>query len=156
MFQSNDRPTHRLSRSDEDNPLSSFSAHSIELDEDQWPSVEHYYQGMKFENADIRESIRSASDPRTAQKTAKQHKRAIRQDWPKIRTIIMTRGMYIKCRTHPNIAKALLKTGRDHIIETSQYDYFWGCGRDGLGDNEFGKLLMGIREKLQEERNQQS
>ena len=38
--------------------------------------------------------------------------------------------------------------------ELSGYDYFWGSGRDMRGKNNFGKVLMGVRDKLRSEREQ--
>ena len=63
----------------------------------------------------------------------------------------MTRGFYIKCRTHPEVAKALLATDTRKIVESSMYDYYWGCGRDGRGHNTYGKVLMAVRDKLKTE-----
>jgi ribA/ribD-fused uncharacterized protein len=56
----------------------------------------------------------------------------------------------MKCRSHAEVASALLKTGDKTIVENSQYDYYWGCGRDGRGENRYGKILMDIRTKLSE------
>ena len=64
---------------------------------------------------------------------------------------MMTRAVYIKCRTHEEVAAALLATGDQQIVESSQYDYYWGCGRDGRGHNAFGKVLMAVRDKLKQE-----
>jgi len=116
-----------------------------------WPTVEHYYQGMKFENPDQREAIRNTPSPAEAKKIAENHVKAVRKDWKKIRETVMTRGVYIKCRTHPVAAKALLMTGDQKIVETSQFDYYWGCGRDGRGHNTYGKVLMAVRQKLKSE-----
>ena len=63
----------------------------------------------------------------------------------------MTRAVYIKCRTHSEVSQALLATGKETLVESSQYDYFWGCGRDGRGNNAFGKVLMAVRDKLTQE-----
>jgi predicted NAD-dependent protein-ADP-ribosyltransferase YbiA (DUF1768 family) len=63
----------------------------------------------------------------------------------------MTRGTYIKCRTHPEVTQVLLDSGDIEIKEVSQYDYFWGSGRDLRGKNSYGKMLMGVRDKLREE-----
>jgi hypothetical protein len=63
----------------------------------------------------------------------------------------MTRAFYLKCRTHPEAAEALLATGERPILETSQYDYFWGCGRDLRGENAYGQVLMAVRQRLREE-----
>jgi ribA/ribD-fused uncharacterized protein len=141
-----------LSRSDEGNPLSSFSSHGFFLDDADWPTVEHYYHGMKFIDPDQRAAIRDAPTPAEAKRLAGQHARAVRKDWKKIRQTVMTRGFYIKCQAHADVAKALLDTGDIKIVENGMYDYYWGCGRDGRGHNTYGKVLMAVREKLKIEK----
>lgn len=137
-----------VSRSDDGHLLSSFSPHDFALDDAHWPTVEHYFQGMKFTDPDQRAAIRDTASPAEARQLAERHTRAVRTDWKKIRQTVMTRGLYIKCQTHPEVAKALLMTGTRKIVENSMYDYYWGCGRDGRGHNTYGKVLMAIRDKL--------
>lgn len=131
-------------------PLAACSKLGLELDGGYWPSVEHYYQGMKFEDSELRDAIRSCAHPHEARKLAKRNKRRVRRDWKAIRRTVMTRGVYIKCRANPEAADALLATGDLRIVETSQYDYYWGCGRDLRGENNFGSVLMEVRAKLRE------
>ena len=138
-------------RTDVNHPLSACSRFGFELDGTEWPSVEHYYQGMKFEQGEIRESIRSVDHPAKASKLAKANKKLVRKDWSKIRQVMMTRAVYMKCRTHQKIAEVLIATGDRQIVETTMYDYYWGCGRDGRGHNVFGKVLMAVRDKLMQE-----
>ncbi|MCG7873926.1 MAG: NADAR family protein [Candidatus Thiodiazotropha lotti] len=140
-----------LSRTDVIHPLASCSKIGFELDGAVWPSAEHYYQGMKFEDQALREEIRTADHPTKAQTLAAKNKRSIRKDWKQLQKVMMTRAIYIKCRANPDVVAALLATGEQEIIETSQYDYYWGCGRDGRGHNTFGKVLMAVRNKLREE-----
>lgn len=140
-----------LSRSDVNHQLSSYARLGFELDGAEWPSVEHYYQGMKFEDTELRESIRATDHPDKAKALAEANKRQVREDWPQVREVMMTRAVYIKSRTHAAVAAALLATGDQQIVESSQYDYFWGCGRDGRGNNAFGKVLMAVRDKLKQE-----
>ncbi|MEW8342496.1 MAG: NADAR family protein [Candidatus Thiodiazotropha taylori] len=155
MFSADNLEPYYLSRTDVNHPLASCSKFGLDLDGANWPSVEHYYQGMKFEEAALREEIREADHPNKAQKLATKNKRSMRKDWKQVREVVMTRAIYIKCQTHPEVAAALFSTGEQKIIETSQYDYYWGCGRDGLGHNTFGKVLMAVRSKLREEQSDQ-
>jgi ribA/ribD-fused uncharacterized protein len=151
MFTSEKQTPYYLSRSDVNHPLASWSKYGFELDDASWPSVEHYYQGMKFEAGDLREAIRQADHPKKAQALAAANKKHIRKDWQGVREVMMTRAVYIKCRSHESVRDLLLATGNQKIVENSQYDYFWGCGRDGRGHNTYGKVLMAVRDKLRDE-----
>ncbi|MBT8119818.1 MAG: NADAR family protein [Gammaproteobacteria bacterium] len=140
-----------VARTDVNHPLSAYSRFGFELDGVEWPSVEHYYQAMKFEDGEIRESIRSADHPEKASKLSKANKKLVRKDWSQVRQVMITRAVYTKCRSHQEIADLLLSTGDKHIVEATMYDYYWGVGRDGRGHNVFGKVLMAVRDKLMQE-----
>ncbi len=140
-----------LSRSDVNEPLSSFSRHGFHLDDADWPSVEHYFQAMKFEDPEYRERVRQSTHPKKARKLGRSRFQKLRRDWRKVRRVIMTRAVYIKCRTHPEVAERLLATGDARLVENNAYDYYWGCGRDRRGDNTYGQVLMDVRDKLREE-----
>ena len=145
-----------LYRTDIDEPLSCYAKLGFELDGTHWPSIEHYYQAMKFDDPKQREKIRQATHPKAARRLGRTRLKRIRKDWKKIREVVMTRAVYTTCRTHESVADKLLQTGDRKIIERSLYDYFWGCGRDGRGHNTYGKVLMNVRRKLSEERNEQA
>ncbi len=140
-----------LSRSDVNEVLGTFSKHGFTLEDKEWPSVEHYYQAMKFESGADQEKVRLASHPRKARKLGRSRFRKLRRDWPEVKRVYMTRAVYTKCKTYPDIAEKLLATGDKQLVESSQYDYFWGCGRDRRGDNHYGRILMNVREKLRGE-----
>lgn len=147
----NDVALLKLTRDDPRYPLASYAKAPFELDGFEWPSVEHYYQAMKFDDAEYREQIRQAAHPADAAKLGKSKKHQRRKDWKKTSVTYMTRGTYIKCRTHQDIAQTLLASGDVEIKDVSQYDYFWGSGRDMRGTNAFGKMLMAVRDKLKTE-----
>ena len=145
-----------LNRSDPEELLGSFSAHSFFLDDRDWPTAEHYYQAMKFSDPDYQERIRNAPSVTKARRLGHNWFKRKRPDYKKVRITLMTRAMYTKCRTYPIIARTLLDTGEQYIAERSFNDYFWGCGRDGRGDNNFGRALMSIRSRLLEEQKSKS
>jgi ribA/ribD-fused uncharacterized protein len=140
-----------FSRSDVTQELGTFSKHAFELEGKIWPSVEHYFQAMKFEGEEHGEKIRQAAHPKLARKLGRRRFKRMRKDWKQVKTTVMTRGLYIKCKTYPDIAEKLLNTEGKKLVENSQYDYFWGCGRDRRGSNMYGQVLMQVRDKLREE-----
>ena len=151
FFTSIDENVICIARNNSEHPLSSFSMYAFELEGLSWPSVEHYFQGMKFVAGNDQEQIRLAATAKKAQKLGRSRFKKIRKDWKEVREVIMTRGVYTQCRTHPELAQALLDTKQQTLVDNTQYDYFWGCGRDRRGENAFGKVLMNVREKLQAE-----
>jgi len=148
LFSEADSDALYLARANPDEVLGCFSAHPFHLDEQDWPTVEHYFQAIKFENPNYREKVRLANTPAEARKLGRARLRKVRKDWKKVQTTVMTRGLYIKCKTYPEVAQALLATEQLRLVESSNYDYFWGCGRDRRGENRYGKALMNVRAKL--------
>ncbi|MGB1192086.1 MAG: DUF1768 domain-containing protein, partial [Pseudomonadales bacterium] len=63
IFPDIDEDTLFLSRANPEENLGTFSKHSFILEGREWPSVEHYFQAMKFSNESYQEKIRQASHP---------------------------------------------------------------------------------------------
>jgi len=141
-----------LNRSDPDELLGSFSPHSFFLDDHEWSTAEHYYQAMKFPDKEHQELIRNASSVEKARRLGHHWFKRKRADYSQVRLTLMTRAIYTKCRTYPKIAQTLIDTGEQFIAERSFSDYYWGCGRDGRGNNHYGRVLMNIRSRLIQER----
>lgn len=142
-----------FARSDINQLLGTFSAHAFMLEDKEWPTVEHYFQAMKFEAGNHQNKIILASSPKKARKLGRVRSEKIRNDWASTKTVFMTRAVYTKCKTHAEVAALLLSTGSNRLVENSQYDYFWGCGRDRRGTNSYGQVLMNVRDKLAAEQN---
>lgn len=151
LFPEEDDDAIYLSRKDTEHPFSSFSIFPFTLDDQRWLSAEHYFQAMKFKEGKYRDRIANAKTATEAAKKGRTRLRRIRKDWKQVKQVVMTRAVYTKCKAHPDIAEQLLNTGQQRLVENSQYDYFWGCGRDRRGLNTFGKVLMNVREKLRSE-----
>lgn len=141
----------QISRLDPTEVLGCAIARQFLLDGHPWPTAEHYYQAMKYPGQDRALAIREAASAREARKLGRGWFKRPRRDWDKVRVVVMTRAIYTQCRTWPEFAEALLATGDKDILEVSNYDHFWGIGRDQRGDNHYGKVLMDVRAKLRAE-----
>lgn len=153
LFPDMDEDTLYIHRNDPNELLGSFSEHPFTLDGFSWKTVEHYFQAMKYETTapDHYKKIQSAEDAKQAKKWGRSRFKKIRHDWANVKRVVMTRAIYTQCKTHPDLTAYLLETGDRKILEASQYDYYWGCGRDRRGENVYGQVLMDVRKKLQQE-----
>jgi ribA/ribD-fused uncharacterized protein len=114
----------------------------------EWPSVEHYYQAMKFpELPEFQEQIRSAPTATAAAKLgkAKDPAKPIRADWKTAREAIMREAVTAKLDQNPAIMQLLVNTYPKPIVFADGADAFWGYGRTKMGQNKLGTLLVDIR-----------
>lgn len=71
-------------------------------------------------------------------------------DWDAQRVSIMGEVVWEKFAGNPTLAEKLLETGDAQLEEGNTWgDVFWGTV-DGEGENNLGKILMEVRQKLQE------
>ena len=120
------------------------------LEDVEWPTVEHYFQAMRFSDPEHRMKIRAVESVDQLQKLSKSWFKSKRKDWNQIKVTIMTRGLYMQSQMYADMKESILETGDQRLVENSMYDYFWGCGRDRRGENQYGVVLMNIRAKLLE------
>ena len=133
--------------------FSNFSAHPIQVDGWHWQTVEHYYQAQKFVgsvNEGLIQVIREAHTPMDAAQIGRDRTLKLRSDWDQVKQHVMWQGVLIKFLTHVDIQRILLDTGEEVIVEDSPTDYYWGCGQDKTGQNQLGKILMKVRQELQQ------
>lgn len=62
----------------------------------------------------------------------------------------MEEVLYLKFKQHPTLRALLLRTGLADIIYADA-NLYWGHGRAGEGQNELGKALVRLRERLRQE-----
>ena len=62
---------------------------------------------------------------------------------------VMRIAVRAKFFQNPELAKRLLATGVAELIEDSESDAFWGCGKNGDGLNWLGQVLMEVRSELE-------
>ena len=136
------------STTDEYGDFSNFSKHGIEMDGEWYRTVEHYFQSQKFDDAGRREAIRNAHSAKAAAQLGRSRDIPIRSDWEDRKIEIMKAAVLKKFRTHDGLRELLLSTGSEPIFENAPGDSFWGCGKDGTGQNWLGRILGEVRELL--------
>lgn len=154
--------------------LSNFYKSPIIIDNVTYPTVEHYFQVMKFEpiNVDNKDDYRWYQKQILKQVTAGKvkylssqksngrwawHKPlteiikesikrnvVIRKDWDKVRIRVMVTGVIHKFIQNPSLLKKLIKTYNSKLYEKSPRDSFWGTHKNGK--NWLGKILECVRD----------
>jgi hypothetical protein len=130
--------------------FSNFFPVKLSLDGSVWPTVEHYFQAMKFPaNPEYQESIRIATTAAVAKRLGKTREFPLRSDWNTYRDTVMYAALKEKfSERHPELRDKLLATGDAILKEASPMDNYWGIGRSKKGQNKLGQLLMKIRSEL--------
>lgn len=135
--------------------LSPLSAHPIKMTVDGqeyvFPTVEHYYQAMKFYASDERFGIiiglKNPDDARLLTKTT-EYKINRRKDFDKIKFDIMEKALRAKFEQNIDVAELLKSTGDAILIKSCPICYKCGFG-EGSCMNRIGNALMQIRAKIQ-------
>ncbi|MGL4619273.1 NADAR family protein [Chroococcidiopsis sp.] len=126
--------------------FSNFSPHGFMLDELYWATSEHYFQAQKFVGTPYLEKIRQTKTPKDAANMGRDRSLPLRSDWEQVKDDVMRAGVLQKFKTHTDIREILLSTGDEVLVENSPIDYYWGCGKDGSGQNKLGQILVEVRE----------
>jgi len=128
-----------------------------------YKSAEHYIQEKKFNSrqSQIIALIRSQPNGLEARRIglAKQIKipnagiieigpKHLRLDWDVVKDKYMEGIQMAKFTQHPDLRKMLVETGTRKLVYADPYDGYWGIGKDGLGQNKLGQILMKIRKDL--------
>ena len=132
--------------------LDNFSAFTVVVDGVEYKTAEHAFQSIKFlqTNKEIAEKIRMSSSPFEARALAHKYKSFRRKDWKDLKYDIMEKILFNKTIQNEYVKEKLLATKDNGIVEDcgSDDDKDWGCGLDGTGQNNLGKIWMRIREKI--------
>lgn len=73
---------------------------------------------------------------------------SLRDDWERVKIQVMYEVCYAKFIQNPRLAKWLIETGDEILVEGNTWnDKFWGVC-NGEGANNLGKILMAIRTEL--------
>jgi N-glycosidase YbiA len=130
-------------------PLNNFSAHTVAIWGHTFYTVEHAFQWKKFETTEPSHAskIMNAGSPGEAKKLGRASKNR-RSDWQAVKVGFMLEIVSAKAAQHQDFRELLVATGQKTIVENSPVDNFWGCGEEGKGKNQMGKILMEVRASL--------
>lgn len=131
--------------------LATYSNHGFMKNGMFWKTTEHYYQSEKFLEQSLKQKICDAKTPKEASEIGRDRNNKLREDWDDVKQEIMLEGVLLKFRAHPDILQKLLDTGNEEIVEETTKEFYWGCGPDRKGQNNYGKILTKAREILREE-----
>ena len=112
---------------------------------------EHYFQAQKFYGTEYVEIIRLLDKPMKAAKMGRNRNLPLREDWEEVKDNVMRKAVYAKFSQNIELKNILLDTDSEYIVENTSNDYYWGCGENKTGRNEFGKILVKARTILREE-----
>lgn len=124
--------------------FSNFSNHGFELDGYYWKTNEHFFQAQKYKGTPYFEEARLMNTPKEVAYFGRKY--PLPDGWREQRYSVMKRGVLQKFRSHPDLLQLLLSTGTEEIVEDNPKDEIWANGKEGKGQNLFGKLLMEVRD----------
>lgn len=125
---------------------------SIKFEGKEFTTSEHAYQYGKFAKKDVAEWAMNAPAPHLLAIIAHGLFRwDVVPNWSKIKVERMKNVLIEKFTQHSDLKEKLLSTKDSILIEESNIDPYWGCGKNGKGKNMLGILLMEVREELSKE-----
>ena len=117
-----------------------------------WPTTEHYFQAMKFQEQSIQDMICQCATARQvyglANSRSGTYRRHIRGDWEQVKDAVMWKALFAKFTQCYDLRLLLCQTGDAVLVEASPYDPYWGYGPNKDGENKLGKMLMQLRSML--------
>lgn len=126
--------------------LSNFFPSVVHLYGIPCPTVEHAYQAAKAKRQADAMQIIAAATPGIAKRYGRRV--PLRADWEEIKVGSM-HGLVWEKFQEPLMRSMLLATGAAHLEEGNHWgDRFWGTV-NGVGENHLGRILMNIRQGLQ-------
>lgn len=130
--------------------FSTFAKSPVNVGGKIYPTLEHYFQSMKFpSDLEWQEAIRVSLTPAKAKQLGAQTDHEMDPSWDSKKESVMLTGLRAKFQQNSGLLEQLKSTGERALIEAST-DAYWGEGRTGKGKNRYGKLLEQVRLELKE------
>lgn len=127
--------------------LSNFYPSLLIVGGNPYTTVEHAFQAAKTDDPLLQENIRNAATPRDAKRLGRSV--PLVANWDQKRLDVMASLVQQKFQDHLDLKLRLLLTGTQELIEGNTWkDQFWGVTKDGIGENQLGKILMRVRDQI--------
>lgn len=136
--------------------FSNFAAFPVFVDNEWWPTSEHYYQAQKYEQANLKKWVQQAPTPMEAALRGRDKTLPKRSDWEQIKDEAMERAVRDKFTRYPQLRELLLSTGQSRLYEHTENDCYWGDCGNRTGKNKLGLLLEKLRAEFIEANSNQS
>lgn len=136
------------SRSKPYGEFSNFALFPIMVDDQWWPTSEHYYQAEKYLSSELKAWVQSADSPEEAANRGRDPKYPKRPDWDLVKDEVMMKALWDKYHRYPSLKTLLLSTGKARLFEHTTNDCYWGDCGDRSGLNKLGQMLEMVRERL--------
>lgn len=133
--------------------FSGFSAHAIDYKGVRYPTLEHAYHCLRYDDAQIVEEIRATKSPEEAWRVSQTYKgkRLAKYAENDKKLELMEALMRAKLAQHADVRRALVESADRSIVKKivsgPPGDGFWDIG-EGEGDNHVGKIWMKLRAEL--------
>jgi len=119
----------------------------VSFEEIVYPSVEHAYQAAKYPFNERRQFVEITAGH--AKKLGKLAPKFNAKRWAKKKYDIMYALNWQKFINNYNLQEKLVMTDGCHLEERNSWgDTDWGTNEQGVGENNLGKILMRVREKI--------
>ena len=114
-----------------------------------FPTSEHAYQYGKFVDRKVADWAMQAPKPHLLCIVAHGlFSYDVVKNWNENKVSRMKNVLMAKFTQNESLRLKLLGTGNAILVEKSKTDSFWGCGKNGNGQNTLGLMLMETREKF--------
>lgn len=128
--------------------MSNFYRSPIYIYNRWWRNVEAAYQSRKFSDEETIDKLAKATSAKEAREIGQGG--VMRSDWDQVRYEVMKECVLAKFLQNQPLKEHLLNTGDEYLIEDSPVDSYWGCGADGNGQNQLGRILVEAREIIKQ------
>ena len=119
-----------------------------------YPTATHLHEALKFlpNFPEMAERIRLTPKATDVYDVSGGMSVSQRADWADVFLMKMEEVLGHKFRQHPDLRdKLVTETGERPLVYADPLDVFWGVGPQGDGQNQLGKVLMRVRDRLRRE-----